>query len=72
MTEFQNDRKDKNNMPPIFDLGGIKFIFSLLRIKWSLICKNSSPLHPRMHFAKFGSNWHNDSTNSVNIFFAIL
>jgi hypothetical protein len=27
MTERQNDREDKNNMPPIFDLGGIK-IFS--------------------------------------------
>ena len=24
MTELQNDRQDKNNMPPIFDLGGIK------------------------------------------------
>jgi hypothetical protein len=23
-TEFENDRQDKNNMPPIFDLGGIK------------------------------------------------
>ena len=24
MTELQNDTQDKNNMPPIFDLGGIK------------------------------------------------
>jgi hypothetical protein len=24
MTEWQNDRQDKNNMPPIFFMGGIK------------------------------------------------
>ena len=24
ITDLQNDRQDKNNMPPIFDLGGIE------------------------------------------------
>ena len=30
MTEWQNDRQDKNNMPPIFDLEGIKMSYALL------------------------------------------
>ena len=34
---------------------------SFLRIKWSFMCKNLCPLHPRMLFAKFGWNWSNGS-----------